>query len=404
MILTNGFMGMRSKFFLLGWLVVLLAGASPTAAQTEAVEWSATAVYAFGQSMDFMLTAVSPTPIEQATLFIRAPELPNTLSVVIETAPVKEFEAAYGLDLTQVQLSPFTTVTYWWQLQTGSAEVVLAEQSVVYADDQFEWHTVQDGDTAVHWTGDNAGLGQLGLDIVAEAWPRLRRVIPADDTAAVDIYIYPSSADLRAALRLTGRDWVGAHAHPELGVILVTAVNERTAAADLRQSIPHELVHWSIYRAAGSNYEQMPVWFEEGLATFVEGSPNPSYETVLAAAVVNRTTIPFTDLCQTFPDVEERALLAYAQSASFITYLQGRYGSQALYDLTAAYADGLACAEGTPHVLQESLAELNQTWLRRQQPRSPFVQFWLNNGFWLLLLAGGFALVSLLIIRPGNGK
>jgi hypothetical protein len=391
---------MRRSHFLLGWLIFFLALAGPAAAQSDEIEWSATVEVAFGQSMEFALTAVSPTPIEQATLFIRVPELPNTLSAVIETAPVPEFEAVYGLDLTQVQLSPFTTVTYWWLLQTSAGEVTLAEQSFTYEDDQFEWRMVADEGTVVHWTGDVAGLGQLGLDIVAESWPRLTRIIPAGEAADLNIYIYPSSADLRSALRLTGRDWVGAHAHPELGVILVTAVNNRTAAADLRQSIPHELSHWLIYQTAGPNYEQMPTWFEEGLATFVEGSPSPSYETVLATAVANQTTIPFTDLCQSFPDVEERTLLAYAQSASFIDYLQGRYGSQALYDLTVAYADGLDCEAGTTHVLQESLTDLNQAWLRRQQPRSPFAQFWLNNGFWLLLLTGGFALVSLLIIKP----
>jgi hypothetical protein len=253
---------------------------------------------------------------------------------------------------------------------------------------------------AIHWTGDDAGLGQLGLDIAIESWPRLTRIVPIADLTNLNIYIYPSSADLRSALRLTGRDWVGAHAHPELGVILVTAVNSRTAAADLRQSIPHELTHYLLYQAAGPNYESIPAWFNEGLATFVEGSSNPSYETILATAVAGQTTIPFSDLCHEFPTFEQRTLLAYAQSASFIRYIQGRFGSQALRDLSAAYADGLSCESGVNHVFGESLADLNQEWLRHEQPRSPFVQFWLNNGFWLLLLTGGFGLAGLLIIRP----
>lgn len=384
-------------------LVLLLAWVGPAAAQSEDVEWKATAQYAFGQSMTFTLTGDSPDVIEQATLFVSAPELPNTLSAVVELTPSHQI-ATYELDLGQVQLAPFTTVTYWWLLQSSAGETTLPQQSILYEDDQFDWHTVEQGDTAVHWTGDDVGLGQLGLDIVAEAWPRLTRVVPTAGSADLDIYIYPSSADLRAALRLTGRDWVGAHAHPELGVILVTAVNSRTAAADLRQSIPHELTHFLLYQAAGSNYESIPAWFGEGLATYVESSANPSYETILATAVAEQTTIPFTDLCQAFPDVEQRALLAYAQSASFIRYVQGRFGSQALRDLTAAYADGLECEAGVSHVLQESLLELNQDWLRRQQPRSPLVQFWLSNGFWLLLLTGGFGLASLLIIKPGRKK
>lgn len=386
-------------------LAIIFSLAGPAAAQSGEIEWTATARYAFGQSMTFALTAVSPTTtIDQATLFISASELSNSLSVTMGVSPSRTIEAVYELDLGQVQLAPFTTVTYWWLLQSGGSEITLAQQSILYEDSQFDWRTAEQDGIAVNWTGDAAGLGQLGLDIVAEVWPRLTRIIPADEAVDLNIYIYPSSADLRAALRLTGRDWVGAHAHPELGVILVTAVNSRTAAADLRQSIPHELTHFLLYQAAGSNYESIPAWFGEGVATYVESSTNPSYETVLATAVANQTTIPFAELCQDFPVVEQRTLLAYAQSASFIHYIQGRYGSQALRDLTAAYADGLDCEAGVRHVLQKSLPDLNQDWLRRQQPRSPFVQFWLNNGFWLLLLTGGFGLASLLIIKPRRLK
>lgn len=386
------------------WLLaIVFFMVSPAQAQEDdGVTWSAAVEYAFGQSMTFEVTAVSPTPIDQATLFVSAPELPNTLSVVIGVSPSREMKATYELDLAQVQLAPFTTVTYWWLLQSGGNETTLAQQSIIYEDNQFDWRTAEDAGIAVHWTGDEAGLGQLGLDIVAEVWPRLTRIVPADDADNLNIYVYPSSADLRAALRLTGRDWVGAHAHPELGVVLVTAVNNRTAAADLRQSIPHELTHYLLYQVAGSNYETIPAWFAEGLATFVESSTNPGYETVLATAVANQTTIPFTELCQAFPTVEQRTLLAYAQSASYIHYIQGRYGSQALRDLTAAYVDGLGCESAVSHVLQESLSDLNQDWLKQQQPRPPFIQFLLTNSFWLLLLTGGFGLASLLIIKPGH--
>ncbi|MEJ2747423.1 MAG: peptidase MA family metallohydrolase, partial [Anaerolineae bacterium] len=358
------------------------------------------ATFAFGQSMDFSLTAASADVIEAATLFISAPDLPNTLTAVLPITPGRQISANYELDLTQVRLAPFTTVTYWWRLETAVGEISLDQQTIIYEDDQFSWRQAAQDGVVVHWTGDDAGLGQLGLDIVDESLPRLAAILPVPDPLAVDIYIYPSSADLRSALRLTGRDWVGAHAHPELGVVLVTAVNSRTAAADLRQSIPHELTHFLLYQAAGPHYDSIPAWFGEGLATFVEDSAHPNYDALLATAVAQQTTIPFTELCQAFPAVEQRALLAYAQSASFIDYLQGRFGGQALRELTAAYTDGMDCQSGISHVLQKSLTDLNQDWLRHEQPLSPFRQFWRDNGYWLLLLTGGFGLASLLIIKP----
>ncbi len=370
------------------------------AAQSGALSWSAQAAYAFGQTMYFQLTAENPDPIKRATLFIQAPEFPNAFSATQEMSPSTQVSVEYNLDLAQVRLAPFTTVTYWWVLETAESTISLDKQTVLYEDDQFEWRQAAENGVTVHWAQDDPGLGQLGLDIVADSMPELTDLIPVDDDLDLDIYIYPSSSDLRSALRLTGRDWVGAHAHPELGVILVTAVNAHTAAADLRQSIPHELTHLLLYRAAAPNYDDVPFWFNEGLATMMESSPNPNYGTLLETAVANQETIPFADLCYQFPAVEERALLAYAQSASFMRYIQTSYGSHAITDLVTAFADGADCQTGVERALQSSLDDLNQAWLRRQQPRSPIVRFLADNGLWLLLLLGGFGAAGLLIIIP----
>ena len=384
-------------------LMFLLSG--NVAAQTGEMAFSSSAEYEFGQRLRFYLVAETREPVERATLFFRAAELTHTFTadVAVERTDGR-VEAAHAVDLTQVRLAPFTTVSFWWVLLTEAGqEVVAPEQHFVYEDDQFEWRTLAQDGVTVHWTGDNPGLGQLALDIVAEAWPHLRAVMPLTDVMRnFDIYIYPSSADLRAALRLTGRDWVGAHADPELGVILVTAVNSRTAASDLRQSIPHELVHFLLYRMTGPGYEAVPAWFNEGLATYVEEIPNPNYETILATAVTRQATLPFAELCRSFPAAEEQALLAYAQSVSLMRFIQANYGNRALNTMVAAFTDGANCETAVRRTLQLSLTELNRAWLHNRQPRSQFIQFLQENSLWLLLLFGSFGLTTLLILRPAR--
>ncbi|MCZ7672096.1 MAG: peptidase MA family metallohydrolase [Chloroflexi bacterium] len=241
--------------------------------------------------------------------------------------------------------------------------------------------------------------GQTALDIVAEVRPNLAALIPHLPAADLALYIYPSAADLRAALRLTGRDWVGAHAHPELGVLLVTAVNSRTAASDLRQSIPHELVHFYLYQLLGPAYDSLPMWFNEGLASLAEPTPHPNYGRLLAAAVADQTTIPFSQLCERFPADEETAVLAYAQSLSLLTFIQDRYGNAGVQNLIAAFATGGDCHSGVEQALGLTLVELEESWLQSQQIRSPWSQFFFDNGFWLLLLVGGFIIAGLLVIK-----
>jgi hypothetical protein len=390
-------------------LLIVLALPRPVAAQqtpaSASIVATSRASYQFGQVMVFSLLAESEAEIEEVTLFVRAPELPATLTVPVAVEPGRQVVTEYRLDLTQIRLPPFAAVTFWWRLSDSAGHTLTtAEEQIEYADDQFEWRQMEresgGGLYRVYWTGGDPAMGQVALDVIDEVTPRLRAIVPINWTGPLRIYIYPSANDLRASLRLTGRDWIGAHAHPELGVILVTVSNPRTAVVELRQSIPHELSHLLLYQATGAGYEAVPAWFDEGLATFFEPIPDPTYETVLREAVFNGQTIPFTDLCHTFPDREEQALLAYAQSASLIRMIQAEYGNHALNQIVRAFADGADCQSAVKRVLGISLIELNGRWLRSQQPQSGVEQFLRQNILWLLIVAAGFVMISLLFLRP----
>jgi hypothetical protein len=385
------------------WLCLpLIESSQPLSAQSGEPVFQADVTYSFGQLLTFRLTAAHITGVETAILFFQAPEFTSTyISPELVVDQLGDgFQLSHPVELSTVQLAPFTTVTYWWQLQTaGGEEIRLPEESFVYADNQFEWHNLAQGNTTVYWTGEEETLGQIALDVVAEARPHLQDFISAPEDLLLSIYIYPTSADLRAALRLTGRDWVGAHAAPELGVILVTAVNIRTAATDLRQSLPHEMLHFYLYQALKGDYQNVPVWLNEGLATLVEITPRPAYGAVLATAVANQTTIPLAQLCTTLPAGDEQTLLAYAQSLSLLQYIQATYGNQKLRDLLTVYADGADCQSGVERILSLTLTELNQAWLRDLQPRSLLAQFLEQHGLWLLLLLGGIGLTTLLILK-----
>ncbi|MEZ4641314.1 MAG: peptidase MA family metallohydrolase [Chloroflexota bacterium] len=394
---------MKRAIYLFLLAICFIGLVSPLWAQADEPLVAATADYDFGQEMRFYLTAENAADIRSATLFFRAQEFPNAFSVNVPVMAGDSLALTHAVDLAQVRFAPFTAVTYWWVLATAQGDDIrVPELTFVYEDDQFAWRELNQSGVTVHWTGDDPALGQLALDIVTESLPRLRTLVAVPDDLLLRLYIYPSAADLRAALRLTGRDWVGAHAHPELGVILVTAVNPRTAATDLRQSIPHELLHHLLYQATGVYYDTLPVWFNEGLATLVETTPNPSYATVLETAVANQTILPFTDLCRTFPTAEMEAVQAYAQSASLVRYIQTTYGTHSLRDMIAAFADGADCEEATVRGVGQSLSDLSRDWLRSLQPRSPFVQFWVDNGLLFILLGVGFLITALLIISPSR--
>lgn len=366
------------------------------AQESALISSHSTAVSYFGQAIHFDLIAEADTPISQASLFFRAEAMDDTFTVDLPIAAAENVVAlSYTADLSSIHLNPFTTISYWWRLKTAVGDPIdIPVQTLRYEDDRFGWQTMSDGDVTVHWVGDEAAMGQLALDIAAESQPRLAAILPPPNP--INLYIYPTAADLRAALQLTGQQWVGAHADPALGVLLLSAANSRTAAADLRQSIPHEMSHHALYQTMPS--AAFPVWFDEGLASLMESVPDAGYAVVLETAVSTQTRIPIADLCTTFPTDSQQTILAYAESASFMRHIQAAYGNEAISRLITAYGDGADCFSGVEDAFGVSLAEVEAGWLRESEPQSPLATAWKASRLWLLLLAGG-GLLSLLLIK-----
>ena len=118
---------------------------------------------------------------------------------------------------------------------------------------------------------------------------------------AVTFYIYPSLPDLQSALRLTGYEWVGGQAYPEIGVVLLAISPSSEAILKMKRDIPHELTHKVLYDLTGpQGYAAQPVWFVEGLASTFEHSPDPAYALALQRAPQDRSCSE-TTLCHPFP-------------------------------------------------------------------------------------------------------
>ncbi len=394
------FMFPLRRFTIICLFFMLLLPARAMAQESSLISSHSTAVSHFGQALTFDLIAEADAPIAHASLFFRAEGMDDTFTVDLPITDADNVIALnYTADLADIHLDPFTTITYWWRLQTAVGDTIdIPPETVQYEDDRFVWQTMSDDNATVHWVGDGATMGQLALDIVGESIPKLATVFQATAIAPapLDLYIYPTAADLRAALQLNGQDWVGAHADPALGVMLLSAANSHTAAADLRQSIPHEMSHHALYQTAPN--AQFPIWFDEGLASTMESVPDAGYGVVMETAVSNQTLIPIADLCHAFPTNAEQTILAYAESASFVRYIQATYGDDGNGRLIAAYGDGADCFSGVERALGVSLAEVEANWRHESEPQSPFTTAWKQSRLWLLLLAGG-GLLSLLLTR-----
>ena len=354
-------------------LVFLLI--SPAAAQAGIEVRSSSVTYRFGQDAQFSLEVEAATEVQAVTLFFRPQGSEHTTVKSVALVPGPAVTVSHTHDLRDRSLPPFGRVDFWWRIEAASLEALDTEvSSFVYEDNRFEWQVLDQPPAHVHWHQGDVQFGQSALDIAAAALARVGRALNAPIPERLDIYIYGQAQALQSGLRLAGRDWVGGHADPELGVVLVSAAPGLEGRLELAREIPHELTHVLLNQITGPGYVSLPNWLNEGVASLYEEVPPPEYAVALGQAVNSGALLSFQALCVSFPLDSGEALLAYAQSESLVRYIRGQTGEAGLQALIAVYSGGAGCSSGVERALGMSLEELEQAWRREQtadySPRS----------------------------------
>lgn len=396
--------GIDRRFIILTILLVILVGMGmpvPTFAQSESDEFEATAEhsYEFGSSMTFNLDIVNDPPVSDVLLVINVSTFPTPIIKEFELSqaePFAEVNFRHKLQLQEIKISPFARITYSWEIALADEErVALPTTTFVYEDNRFDWVETQtvDGSLRIFTTDPSGELGQIGANVAGQAVPTIQKLIPAELTIPISIYLYPSTEAYEEAIRLTGVAWSGGHTDPSTGVIMIPVDNTNTAPIDLTRTLPHELSHLLLFRATGTQYQAVPRWFDEGLATQFEDPPNADYIAEVNAIFQDQRMIPFSDLCDRFPSQPEAVVLsAYSQSYSFVRYLRGEFGDDVIRNMVLELQNGADCETVTERVFNSSLEELTNAWRATTNP----VGYILGVSY--IWIVGGIFLLTLLII------
>jgi hypothetical protein len=362
--------------------------------------------YEYGSVLRFRAEITAPAEVTRAILFYRVVAAGETHSIEgsISMGAPQVALAEQNLRLTAVP--PFSQIAYWWQVdlqdQTSTTTVPTTFQ---YTDNRFEWQSLHSRDVTAHWVIGDTTFGQSILDIALRAQDALERKLLPGGLPALDVYVYPTTADLQAGLLLGGQAWTGGHAEPSLGVVLVSAVPSTEGIVGLERSLPHELVHLLLYQRMSVAYANLPPWLNEGLATLAEGDPDPGYRLALEDAARVGDFLPLTSLCAPFPASSTAARLAYAESASIVQYLQDVYGIGAISALLDAYQEGsTTCSGGILRVLGRSPDQLEAEWIRASFHSTEPLEILRPFIPWLILIIPMLILAVILGIAPARGS
>lgn len=358
---------MRSRTFILAHLLSLLALAIPGLAyaqgRLQVVFSNVQAEYEFGSQLVFRANIDAIAPIQELALFLQPQGETEAIVIPSEAAQDGQVEVIYNLE--NEHLRAFTNLRYWFRviLQNG-AEVKSDEFGLYYGDDRFNWRILESEPFVVYWYAGGLDFAQEILNVAQAGLDRSMELIPLSQPERVQIYAYENAQDLQEALFLSGQNWIAGHADPDLGVILVSLPAGPEQSLEMERQIPHELMHVLLYRRYGPGYRQLPAWLNEGLASANELYPNPDYRVLLENGYRREALLPIESLCQVFPRDASGALLAYAQAASFTSYLYQQYGSPGIENLIDQYTSGVACDRGPELAFGTPLSQLEIQWRR----------------------------------------
>ncbi len=375
---------MRYPTIILLMITSLLAAVSRPAFQPAVQFTNISSRYEFGKQVEFMGMVQASAPLQRVNLFIR-PAGENTRVVSVDPPADGNLQSSY--DLTQHPLRPFSQVDYWYRVTLADGNTFTsAESTFLYEDNRFEWHKLEEKGFEAAWLEGELEFGQSILNVIQTSWTNVQIYLPAETPMPLRVYVYPRAADLQAALQLTSTPWIAGHASPDLGVVLVSIPSGPDQRAEMERQIPHELMHIVEYQLAGPAYSRLPTWLIEGLATIAELYPNQDYERVMQSAIREDRLLPMVGLCGEFPRDLSGAILAYAQSASFLRFLHKNFGSSGLANLIAQYRDGYGCEEGIRAAFDETLVQLEARWKQEYLGLNMSAALWKNLQPYLLLL------------------
>jgi len=375
-------------------LVFLLFPSMNARAQTGEPLSNVLLDYEFGSTIKISAEITQPAEFSFMLLILQ-PDGQSPRQTIVD--PDLEGSVSTSYDLVQNPIQPFARVYYWFELTRLFGTIhTTSSYWFDYLDNRFTWQTNQSDLFEVSWVDGDAAFGLKLQEIAREGLKKATTTLPVAPDLPIRIYVYPTVAALQEALAISGQSWTAGHASPEIGVILVSNDNPTPEMIEMERQIPHELMHILEYQVTKGQYSNIPVWLSEGLATSVELYPDPDLQRVLNEAQAGDSLISFTSLCDGFPPDAADAQLAYAQSASFVNFLYGRFGSQTILNLLENSTSGLTCENSVLTTLNSPLDQLQQEWLAQTfDESSNDLSF---EEFLPFLIAGVVLMLALLII------
>ncbi|MBI2831793.1 MAG: peptidase MA domain-containing protein [Chloroflexi bacterium] len=314
---------------------------SPVTAQS-AITLSSSVETAFPNSMTFKVKAQSSIDIVKLRLNYTV-ERQNLAKVVSEGwaqfSPAPSVDTRWLWDMRKGGLPPGARVEYWWTAEDASGKRSQTTRSTTSFDDnRYQWQSITTGPVTLLWYSGDRNFANALMNAAQQGLQKIQNDTGAVPQRRVRIYIYASAGDLQGA-HLFAPQWEGGVSFTNFDIIAI-GVPTNQLGYGIR-TVPHELTHWLVGQVTFNSYDAgLPVWLNEGLATYGEGPELPDYQAALTYAINNNMLFSVRSLSSPFSAIPLQAYISYAQSNSIVTFLIQKYGKEKMQQLLDTFRRG----------------------------------------------------------------
>ncbi len=308
----------------------------------------------FRDHLTFRLEAESSSEIVEADLFYQISGQIATSRNETEFTPGTAINAEFVIDQTDPSnySPPGTEMIYWWKLVDADGnELKTEKQTLLYLDNRYDWRTLQNDRVTLYWYNGSDQFGQDLFDRANTALDTLESDVGALIENPIKIFIYGNHDDLLGALRTSAQEWTGGVAFTEFGVVVLGITPQQLDWG--LNAMTHEMTHLVIHQATDNPFGDLPRWLDEGIAVYNEDRDelDQDFGPIFDRAVRNDELMTLRTLSSPFPADPLQANLAYGHSGEVVRYIIDTYGSDAMAELLAVFAEGALYDEALEQVL-----------------------------------------------------
>ena len=355
---------------LLGLAVAVMAAVPLVAAPrlpslaASGISLSSSVQYSFPVSMTFSVKAQSDANIVSLRLHYVV-DRQNYASVVSEGwaqfNPATSVNTQWFWDMRKSGLPPGSKVEYWWTAADAAGKSATTDRAAVsFEDNRYKWQSIPSGPITLAWYKGNGAFADALMAAARQGLQRIENDTGATPGGSVRIFIYASAQDLQGA-ELFPPAWEGGVTFTGFDIIAIGVATDHLDYG--LRAVPHELTHWIVHQITFNKYgADLPVWLDEGLATYGEGTLSPDYQAALNFAIQNKRLISVRSLSSPFSAVTEEAYISYAESNSIVTFLINKYGKAKMAQLLDVFQRGSGYDEALKQVYGFDQDGLDSLW------------------------------------------